>query len=338
MKDMNISVDQILKAPTIEEIRSAARVLKGVGVVTPLLESLEVNARLSGRLLIKAETMQRMGAFKFRGAYNRISSLSKSELKRGVMAYSSGNHAQAVACAAKLMGTRALIVMPEDAPTIKLERTRALGAEIVSYDRNTENREQIAEEIRVKKGYILVPPFEDRRVLAGAGTAALEIIEQSSALGTQLDAVLVPCGGGGLTAGTAIAFAALSKSTKVIAVEPADFDDTKRSFQAGERLSNPKNQSSICDAIMTDQPGELTFSINREHVSEVLTVSDQEVQEAMAFAFEQYKMVIEPGAAVGLAAILSNKIEMKGRTIATIASGGNVDPSVFCAALKAAHT
>ncbi|MFQ5468032.1 MAG: threonine/serine dehydratase, partial [Kiloniellaceae bacterium] len=253
-----------------------------------------------------------------------------------MIAYSSGNHAQAVASAARLVGTRALIVMPDDAPSNKVARTRELGARIVTYDRSVEVREEVAARIGAERNRVMVPPNEDARVLAGAGTVALELVRQAEALGATPDAVLVPCGGGGLTAATALVFEALSPATKVFGVEPELFDDTRRSLEAGERLANPKGRTTICDAIMTDRPGALTFSINRERLGGVLTVSDDDVRSAMKLAFDWFKIVVEPGAAVGLAAVFRHKLDIEGKTIAVIATGGNVDAASFCAALDAA--
>lgn len=326
--------DLWLAAPTLDDIEDAARALKGIAVKTPLLENAEVNEGLAGRLLVKAETLQRTGSFKFRGAYNRIRQMNDAGRKRGVIAYSSGNHAQAVALVASLMKTHAHIVMPDDAPANKVDRTRQLGAQIIAYNRAVETREDVAERIRAECDHVLVPPNEDLRVLAGAGTVALELMRQAEALGTVPDAILVPCGGGGLTAATTLALEALSPSTKIFGVEPELFDDTRRSLEAGERLANPKGRTTICDAIMTDMPGELTFSINRKRLSGVLTVSDDDVRAAMKFAFDRFKIVIEPGAAVGLAAVLSQKINIEGKSIAVIATGGNVDASSFCTALE----
>jgi len=328
--------DQWIAAPTLAQVEDAARTLAGVGVITPLHENSEVNDKLAGRLLIKGETAQRTGSFKFRGAYNRIRQLDEAERRRGVIAYSSGNHAQAVACAARMVRTEALIVMPDDAPENKIVRTRELGGEIITYDRTKETREEVAERAGGERNLVMVPPNEDARVLAGAGTVALELVRQAGPVDASLDAVLVPCGGGGLTAATALVMEALSPATKVYGVEPELFDDTRRSLAAGERLANPKGRKTICDAIMTDMPGDLTFSINRDRLSGVLTVTDDEVRSAMKFAFDHYKMVIEPGATVGLAAVLSGKIDIKGKNIAVIATGGNVDAASYCAALKAA--
>lgn len=326
--------DQWIYPPKVEDVLDAEAALKGFGVETPLLENRDVNDQLSGRLLIKAETGQRTGSFKFRGAYNRIRQLTKSQRDRGVVAYSSGNHAQAVAIAARMVGTSALIVMPSDAPSNKLSRTRELGAEVIMYDRATETREEVAERISAERSLVMVPPNEDARVLAGAGTVALELIRQTKARQTNLDAVLVPCGGGGLTAATALVFEELSPGTRIFAVEPKQFDDTRRSFEAGERVANPKGRETICDAIMTDIPGELTFSINQDRLSGVLTVSDDDVRSAMKLGFDQFKIVIEPGAAVGLAAVLQGKLDVSGEVVAVIATGGNVDAASFCAAIN----
>ncbi len=327
---VNHASEQQIYPPTLVDVKEAAALCDQI-IKTPLLENPEVNRLLSCQLLIKAETAQRTGAFKFRGAYNRIRQMDVDQKKRGVIAYSSGNHAQAVALAAQICGTSALIVMPDDAPLSKIVRTRELGGKIVNYNRATEVREKVAERIQAERNYVLVPPNEDRRVMAGAGTVALELFNQIDTL----DAVLVPCGGGGLTAATAIVMQALSPKTKVYAVEPELFDDTRRSLQAGERLSNPKGQATICDAIMTDTPGALTFPINQKLLAGVLTVSDDDVRYAMAFAFEHYKIVVEPGAAVGLAAVLRQKIDIRDKAIAVIATGGNVDAAVFCSALNA---
>ena len=300
------------------------------------MESAEVNARLGGRLLIKAENAQRTGAFKIRGAYNRIHQLNADENKRGVIAYSSGNHGQAVALAANLVGTNALIVMPSDASALKMERIRGLGGEIITYDRDAELGDDAARRIRDATNRIMVPPSEDKRVMAGAGTVPLELYDQAVACDATLDAVLVPCGGGGLTAVTAIVMASLSPATKVYAAEPELFDDTCRSLKAGKRLINPAGRKTICDAIMTPTPGKTTFSINKTHLAGGLSVTDDQVRMAMKCAFDDYKSIVEPGAAVGLAAVLSSQIDIKGKTIAVIITGGNVDTTTYCTALKAA--
>ncbi len=329
--------DQQLYAPSLADIQDAATALSDIVIHTPLMENMEVNAHLGGRLLIKAENAQRTGAFKIRGAYNRIRQLDEAQKKRGVIAYSSGNHGQAVALAASLVGTNALIVMPNDASPLKMERIRQFGGQVVTYPRAEELGDDAAKRIQTETNRVMVPPSEDSRVMAGAGTVGLELHHQALACNADLDAILVPCGGGGLTATTAIVMAELRPATKVYAAEPELFDDTCRSLVAGKRLANPKGRKTICDAIMTPTPGKTTFSINKTHLAGGFSVTDDQVRTAMKCAFDDYKSVVEPGAAVGLAAVLSGKIDIKGKTIAVILTGGNVDATTFCAALKAAE-
>ena len=329
------SLGQELSPPTLKDVRDAAYTLQGISTLTPLLENTEVNAALGGRLLIKCENMQRTGAFKFRGAYNRIFQMDKAQKKRGAITYSSGNHAQGVALAARVLGTSALIVMPKDAPPAKIAATRALGAEVVFFDRDTQSSDAVVQALCAKTGRIIVPPSEDRRILAGGGTVALEILDQAT--GADIDSVLVPCGGGGVTAATAIVMQALSPDTQVFGAEPELFDDTRRSLIAGKRLENPKGRKTICDAIMTPTPNALTFSINQELLAGVVTATDSDVRAAMLFAFEHFKTVIEPGAAVGLAAILNGQADIKGKTVVVVITGGNVDVDNFTAALGAAQ-
>lgn len=317
----------------LQAISQAAEALEGVVTRTPLLENHDVNQLLGGRLLIKAESMQRTGAFKFRGAYNCIRQLSDEEKARGAITYSSGNHAQGVAFAARLLGSSALIVMPSDVPEAKMQATRDLGAEITTFERDLESSDDVVERLRLETGRILVPPSADARVLAGAGTVALEMLKQAE----NMNVILVPCGGGGLTAATAVVMRALSPMTRVYAAEPALFDDTRRSLEAGSRVQNPVGQRTICDAIMTPTPGALTFPINLDLLAGGLVASDDEVCAAMLFAFEHFKIVIEPGAAVGLAAILSGHIDITGKTIATVVTGGNIDAARYGALLKEAE-
>jgi threonine dehydratase len=286
---------------------------------------------VNGQVFVKAEVLQRTGSFKFRGAYNRISRLDAAERKAGVVAYSSGNHAQAVAKAAALVEAPSVIVMPADAPAMKIDNTRALGAEVVLYDRATESREAIAGAILEKRGAILVPPFEDPFVIAGQGTAAKEAVTQLD--GVRADVLLCPASGGGLMAGTALSMEALSPTTELYAVEPAGFDDTARSLAAGVRVSNASQSGSLCDALLTPEPGALTFSINQPRLKAALAVTDEEALAAVAFAFRHLKLVIEPGGAVALAALLAGKLDLGGRTALVIASGGNIDPAVFVRAL-----
>ena len=316
-------------APSLTEIEAAADRLAGKAVLTPLLESPALNARLGGRILIKPETLQRTGSFKFRGAYNRLSQFDEAQRKGGVVAYSSGNHAQGVAAAAELLGLPATIVMPSDAPEIKLANTRGYGAEVVTYARGREDRKAIAEAIATERGATIVPPYDDPDIIAGQGTTGLEICRQAEALGAGLDAVLVCCGGGGLTAGISTAVTALSPATEVYTVEPEGWDDTARSLASGERLGNEAPPSSLCDALLAPRPGELTFSINRKLVTAGLAVEESAVKSAMRYAFTTLKLVVEPGGAVTLAALLSGRFDAKGRCLAITLSGGNVDPALM---------
>lgn len=311
--------------PSYEGVLDAARQIEGVAVRTPLIESPALNAVVGGRVLMKAETLQRAGAFKFRGAYNRISRLTPEEKARGVVAFSSGNHAQGVAAAAALIGTPALIVMPSDSPRVKVDGVIAFGGEVRMYDRWTESREAIGAAIAAERGSVLVPPFDDPFVIEGQGTTALEILDQADA---PLDQLLCGASGGGLMAGINLVMAERSPSTAVFVVEPEAFDDTARSLAAGERLGHPQGPPSICDALMAPMPGELTWPINRR-LAGAITVSDAEVAEAVRFAFHHLKLVIEPGGAVSLAALLTGKVEAQGLTTAIVLSGGNVDPGLF---------
>ena len=315
-------------------VQDAARQIAGRAVRTPLIESPALNAHVGGRVLLKAETLQVAGAFKFRGAWNRISRLTEAERARGVVAYSSGNHAQAVAAAAQMLGIEAIIVMPADSPAVKVEGVRSFGGEVRMYDRYTESREAIGEEIAASKGSVLVRPFDDPFVIEGQGTIGLEIVEDAKAMGAApLDQLVCGASGGGLIAGINLAMAALSPHTPVIAVEPRDYNDFQLSIAAGERLTHAPARGTICDALMTDRPGELTFPINRR-VDRVETVSDAEVAAAVRYAFRVLKLVVEPGGAVSLAALLAGKIEARDRTTAVILSGGNVDPALFASIIE----
>ena len=318
--------------PVFDDVEDAARRLEGHAVVTPLLESPLLNERLGCRLLVKAEVLQRTGSFKFRGAYNRVSRTGGD----GVVAYSSGNHGQGVAAAAKIMGLPCLIVMPGDAPDVKIASTRAHGAEIVFYDRDSENREQIAEDIANDRGADLIRPYDDAFIIAGQGTGGLELAAQAREADASLDAVLVPCGGGGLVSGCALALAEVSPATEVYAVEPEGFDDTARSLAAGRRLAIEAGARSFCDALLVPTPGEMTFSLNARLLTGGLVVGDGDVTRAMALLFSSFKVVAEPGGAVALAALLSGAFDCRGKTVAVVTSGGNVDAGTFRDALKAA--
>ena len=314
-------------------VQDAARQIAGHAVRTPLIESPALNAHVGGRVLLKAETLQVAGAFKFRGAYNRISRLTADEKARGVVAYSSGNHAQAVAAAARMVGTSAIIVMPADSPSVKVEGVRAFGGEVRMYDRYSESREAIGEDIAASRGSVLVRPFDDPFVIEGQGTTGLEIVEQAKAAGAHIDQLLCGASGGGLIAGINLSMAALSPHTPVIAVEPKHYNDMQLSIAAGERMTHPPAPGTICDALMTDRPGELTFPINRR-VDRVETVSDAEVAEAVRYAFRVLKLVVEPGGAVSLAALLAGRARAKDRTTALVLSGGNIDPGLFAAIVE----
>jgi threonine dehydratase len=320
--------------PDIAAIRAAADRLSGAAVRTPLLESELLNAAAGRRVLVKAECLQRTGSFKFRGAWSRLSALAPAERARGVIAYSSGNHAQGVALAAKLLGMRAVIVMPADAPRLKIDNTRALGAETVLYDRaGGEDRDAIGAAIAQRDGLTLVKPFDDPWVIAGQGTCGLEIADQASAAGVTRADVLVCCGGGGLTAGVALALEAEAPGLRARPAEPAGFDDTARSLAAGARVANDRPSGSICDAIVTPTPGAITFPILGRLCGPGLVVTDDEALAAMAAAFLRLKIVLEPGGAVALAAALSRPDEIEGEAVIVVASGGNVDPAMFARAL-----
>ena len=320
---------------TLADIEAAAGRLAGQAVRTPLIESPALNDRLGVRVLIKPETLQRVGAFKFRGAYNRLAQLSPDEARRGVVAVSSGNHAQGVALAARLLAMPALIVMPADAPAVKVEATRSYGAEIKLYDRLTESREEIAAAIAGERGAVIVPAFDDPHIIAGQGTVGLEIIAQARELGAPLARLVAPVGGGGLMAGTSLAVKALSPRTAVVGVEPAGFDDTLRSLQKGERIVTKPTTRSLCDALESPAPGELTFPILQKTVADMAVVTDAEVAEAMRYAFSALKLVVEPGGAVGLAALLAGKVKDYGEgATALVLSGGNVDPELFARVLR----
>jgi len=308
----------------LEDVERAAQRLAGVAHRTPVLSSRTLDERTGARVHVKAECFQRGGAFKFRGAYNKISSLDESALRRGVIAYSSGNHAQAVAIAAALLGTRATIVMPEDAPRAKLDATRGYGAEIVPYDRWTESREAIGARLAEEGGLELVRPYDDPLVMAGQGTVALELLEDAP----ELDLLLVPVSGGGLIAGCATAAKTLRPEIRVVGVEPETGDDTRRSLVAGERVRIDVPHT-IADGLQAPEPGELTFEVNRRLVDEVVTVTDDEIVQAMVFLFDRLKLIAEPSGAVGTAALLSGKLEASGRSIGVVLSGGNVGAARF---------
>lgn len=310
----------------LEDIRAAAKALDGVVIRTPLLENPDVNALLGGRLILKPENFQRTGAFKVRGAYRRMLTLSDGERARGAVTYSSGNHALGLALAAKLLDSSAVIVMPSDVPTAKIDAVRDMGAEIVTYDRDTQQSADVVADIIARTGRTEVPPSAHPDVLAGAGTTSLELLEDVTG---PLDAVVVPCGGGGLTAATALTMAEGSPNTRVFAAEPELFDDTARSLAAGHPVPNPVGRRTICDAIMTPIPNDVTFPINKALLAGGLTATDAEVRDAMRFAYRHFRIVTEPGAVVGLAAILAGRVPIRDACVATIITGGNIDTKRF---------
>jgi threonine dehydratase len=308
----------------IDDVRSAAAALDGVAHRTPVLSSRTLDSATGATVFCKAECYQRGGAFKFRGAYSMISRVPSQERARGVAAYSSGNHAQAVAIAAAILGVPAVILMPEDAPAAKLDATRGYGAEVVTYDRYSQDRDQLGRELAESRGLTLVPPYEHPLVMSGQGTAALELLEQAAGL----DALLVPVGGGGLMAGCATAAKALAPDIEMIGVEPEQGDDTRRSLAAGERVRIPVPRT-IADGQQVEMPGELTFEVNRQLADSVELVSDGEIIDAMLFAFDRMKVVLEPSGACALAALLAGRVHLPGRRVGVVLSGGNVGAARF---------
>ena len=308
MKSKVVIPREVAESPSLaDEIQAAAKRLRGVAVLTPLLNSPALDKRLGARVFVKAECLQHVGAFKFRGAYNFLSQLSAAQREQGVVAYSSGNHAQGVAYAAHLLGVAATIVMPEDAPKVKLEGARRWGAQIRTYNRANESRE---------------------------GTVGLEIAEQLRGRKLTADVALAPCGGGGLLAGVATAIGELSPATAVYGVEPEHYDDHRRSLEAGKRLNVSNRTPTHCDALTAPMPGEITWPINQARAAGFLAVSEAEVRRAIGFAFHSLKLVLEPGGAVALAAILHDKLPVRGKTAAIVASGGNIDSDLFAACLR----
>jgi threonine dehydratase len=320
--------------PTAADVEAAARRIAGMAVETPLLESPALNERVGARVFLKPESLQRTGSFKFRGAFNKLRRLAEQGgAKGGVVAFSSGNHAQGVAAAAQLMGVKAVIVMPSDAPSIKLSNTRGYGAEVVLYDRARDDREAIAEKLAADRGAAIVRPYDDPDIIAGQGTVGLEIHRQAKARGVDLDAALIPAGGGGLISGSALALKAGWPGLPIYACEPAGYDDTGRSLAAHRRVAADTSAASLCDGLLSPMPGKLTFALNERLLAGGFAVTDEEVLSAMEFAFRALKLVIEPSGAVCLAALLAGKLDGRGRNTALVISGGNVDPAVFARAI-----
>jgi threonine dehydratase len=321
-----------MRIPTAKDVIAAMDRLRSRVRRTPVLESAWLNERIGGRVLLKPECLQLAGSFKIRGAFNRLLQLCAEERARGIVAWSAGNHAQALAFASAQLGVRTTIVMPADAPRAKIEGTRRYGATVLFYDRKTEDREAIGRALAASSGAIIIPPYEDADVIAGQGTAGLELLEDSAARGTPLDRMMVCVGGGGLIAGCALAARARGEaSVEFFAAEPVGYDDTLRSLQAGVRVKNDMHAPCTADALMTVTPGELTFSLNRELLKGGFTVSDADIRDAMRFAFTELRLVIEPGGAAALAAVLSRPKDFADRTTGVLLTGGNVDAQQFCA-------
>jgi len=315
--------------PTFADVEAAARRLEGRAVVTPLLRSPDLDALTGGTVLLKAEPLQYTGSFKFRGAYNRLAQLYPDECRAGVVAWSSGNHAQGVAAAAALLGMPAVIVMPADAPTLKINNTRRFGAEVVTYDRATEDREAIARKIAADRGATVVPAYDDPHIIAGQGTAGREMMAQARALGLTVDDVIVPASGGGLLAGVGLAVRHADAAALMYSAEPVGYDDHRRSVELGTRQRNPSTANALCDALLAATPGELTWALNAPMLAGGYAVTDAEVRRAMRWAFEVLKIVVEPGGAAALAALLAGHHRTAGRVTAVILSGGNVEASTF---------
>ena len=311
------------------DIDLAANVVAPYAVRTPLLSFPVLDEAVGTRVFLKPEMLQRTGSFKFRGAFNKLSSIPQARRSGGVVAFSSGNHAQGVAAAAQILNMRATIVMPSDAPISKRERTKGYGAEVVLYDRDREDREAIARGIAERRGATLVPPYDDPFVIAGQGTVGREIAEDVAALGLVPEIVVAPASGGGLIAGVATAVKARFPQAALIVAEPEAYDDHRCSLRAGKREPHAARGRTICDALMAAIPGELTFAINSKLLSHGVTASDNEVGAAVAFAFRELKLVVEPGGAVGLAALLAGRIESGGRNVVIVLSGGNVDADLY---------
>jgi threonine dehydratase len=315
----------------IAEVEDAATRLAGIVVKTPLIGNAELDEAAGGRVLLKPESFQSIGSFKIRGAYNLMSRLTAEQARRGVVAFSSGNHAQGVALAGRLLGIHAAIVMPADAPRAKLEATRGLGGEIVTYDREREDREAIARRLAAERGAEVVPSYDHPYIVAGQGTVGLEIAGQTIEAGVRIDQVLIPCSGGGLSAGCAVALKSRLPGVGVHTVEPEACDDTARSLARGERVAAPPGGATICDALRADMPGRLPFEILSRLAGPGVTVSDDDVRAAMRFAFRNLKLVLEPSGAAALAAVLAGKVATDGRTTVVVLSGGNVDVELFSA-------
>ncbi|WP_241015147.1 threonine ammonia-lyase [Burkholderia sp. Ac-20379] len=318
--------------PVAQDVRDAAERLAGVAVRTPVVRSDRLDALAGAQVFVKLESLQHTGAFKFRGAYNCLSRLDRATCPDGVVAYSTGNHGQAIATVGRMLGIPTIVVMPSNAPENKVEKARLAGATIIRYDREKQSREAVAAELAERGQYAVVPPGDHHHVIAGQGTVAFEALEQ---LNGEVDAIVAPCGGGGMSAGICLAVEAAGSQAQVWAAEPAAFDDTRRSLASGARESNPPGRQSICDALLAPLPAELPFSINGQRLAGVLAADDAAVKRAMALCFELFRVVVEPGGAVALAAMLSDPAAhaLRGKRVVVVASGGNVDAALFAEAI-----
>lgn len=324
------------RTPVTNDVIDALARLRGVAVETPLVRSDLLDELTGAKIVVKLESLQHTGAFKFRGAYNCLSRLDRDTCPDGVVAYSTGNHGQAIATVGRMLGIPTTVVMPSNAPANKVEKARRAGARIVRYDRERQSREEVAAELSREGRFAVVPPGDHHHVIAGQGTVALEALERLGA--NAFDAIVVPCGGGGLAAGTCLAVEAARSHAQVWAAEPSEFDDTRRSLASGQRETNPAGRTSICDALLAPLPAELPFSLNGERLSGVLVANDDAVRRAMAFCFETFRVVVEPGGAVALAAMMAdpNASALRGKRVLIVASDGNVDAALFTEAIGAA--
>jgi threonine dehydratase len=321
------------RLPSFTDVQEAAVRLHGHVVRTPLLRHPLLDCLTGGAVLVKPEPIQRTGSFKLRGAMNAALLMEPAARRAGIVTYSSGNHGQATAAAAHMLGMPALVAMPADAPAVKVESTRRWGAEVVFFDRHTTDRDALMAQLAGERGATVIPPFDHPDVIAGQGTVAVELVEDAKAAGLTLDALAVPTGGGGLIGGCGLAMEALAGGARIWAVEPEGSDDTRRSLEAGRRLANDGTGSGLCDSLLTKEPGLLTFALNQPRLAGGVAVTDADVFRAMRYAFEHLKLVVEPGGAVALAAVLAGKVSARGRVVGVVLSGGNVDPAVFARAL-----
>ena len=319
-----------------QDIADAADRIRALVVETPLLEVTDLSEAIGGRFFVKCENLQRTGSFKLRGGMNALASLSPEDLAKGVVAYSSGNHAQGVAAAARHFGISATIIMPEDAPVIKKDNTKALGANVVSYDRYSESREELGQKIQAETGAILIPPYDYLPTMIGQGTTAIEVTNQLRAKGLSLDTAIICCGGGGLAGGSALVYNTTFPDAQVWAAEPETHDDTARSLRAGKRLSNDPEARSICDAIVTPTPGGVTFPVLQACGVEGRSASDEDVLDAVGFAAKRMKLLVEPGGAIALAVGRTHVAQLQGQTVVAYLSGGNIDPEMLARAITRA--